>query len=167
MSEWRQYELFIEIDTYAGNVERQLVSYAFGASDLAVHGEQSRSDERGWTWWGRDWSPTEEELDADPVLRSNIDLWEEAVVFQDYDDFSWPQRIEKNYAVEGNDRWFVVVEIGAEYWEKYIEIDHCVFLRQRLDEAAEKMGFNIVGVDVRTITSSDARTPFMETVEAP
>lgn len=144
--------LLIDIDTYAGNVQRQLVSYVFGVVDEAQRGNRAEPSpfEGGYEWEGIDWSPTDEELDADPELSDYINFCSEAVVFQDYDNFSWPFQIERTDR-DNSDNWTVAVQIDPRYYP-YLVSEYIHPLRIRLAQAAERMGFNILAVRVRTVT---------------
>lgn len=147
--EWKEYFLLIDVDTYAGNVERQLVSHAFGVVDEAVRGERPEYDGA----FGRDWSPTQEQIENDPEL-APITMWKDAVRFQDYDDFTWAQSIEKIQTDEV--RWTIVVQIDELSWQE-ITADDVQFLFGRLNSAANRMGFHILDVRERvtTVTSID------------
>lgn len=147
MAEYKEFYLLIDIDTYAGNVERQLVSYAFGAVM-----EHAWDDERRDWEYSSNMSPKTEELEADPELDEMINMWREAVIYHYGEYGDTPQEIENREI--GSGKWSIRVELGLEFVNELLERKHWDFLKRRLDEAAEAMGFRIEGLRQRVKTIS-------------
>lgn len=139
----KRYFVVVEIDAYAGNVERQLVTYSFGA--YGEHGWDGRDED--WRF-SHDMGPTLEEMEADPVLNDMIGMWSESVV-GNYGEYGYSPIYEMERA---GDNWVVVLELGARYYEDLLSPAHWDFLYRRLTEAGEIMGFSIVDVRVRMQT---------------
>ena len=119
--------LIVDTDSYSGNFERELCSYAFGVVD-----EYASSSSN--------WTPTEEVLEEDPELEDYYSFWQEAIEWVNTEYGRMPEEMCHNQEGQYHS---VRLAVGQWAWEelgdnpKYLSL-----LKTKLEEAASRLTYS-------------------------